>query len=102
MQESLPKLLKEIVNMNADQNIQWSKDDSGVFRPTTYLEFYHQTEIFAGGLHALGVRHGDNVGLISDNRREWFIADQAILGLGAADVPRGCDSTAKEIHYILG
>jgi long-chain acyl-CoA synthetase len=102
MQESIPKLLKEIVNMNADRTIQWSKDESGVFQPTSYLDFLHITETFAGGLHSLGVRHGDHVGLISDNRREWLIADQAILGLGAADVPRGCDSMAKEIHYILG
>ncbi len=42
------------------------------------------------------------MGLIADNRREWMVADLAILGLGAADVPRGCDATEGEIAYILG
>ncbi len=102
MQESIPKLLIEIVNMNANEPVQWSKDEAGVFHSTSYIDFYHLAETFAAGLHSLGVRHGDHVGLISDNRKEWLVADQAILGLGAADVPRGCDSMAKEIHYILG
>lgn len=101
MQETIPKLLREIVTAHADRVAQYSKDDCGVFQPTTYLEFYSKVQMFAAGLHAVGVRRGDHVGLISDNRKEWLIADQAIIGLGAADVPRGCDSMAAEIHYIL-
>jgi long-chain acyl-CoA synthetase len=32
---------------------------------------------------------------------EWMQADHALLCIGAADVPRGSDSTAAEIEYIL-
>ena len=41
------------------------------------------------------------MGLIADNRKEWLISDLAIQTLGAADVPRGCDSMEKEIAFIL-
>lgn len=102
MQQSIPKLLKVRVAEAPDSPIQFSKDEQGAFQQTSYAEFYQLAASFAAGLHDLGVAHGDHVGLISDNRREWLIADQAILGLGAADVPRGCDSMAEEIHYILG
>ena len=44
---------------------------------------------------------GDHVGLICDTRKEWLLIDLATLGLGAVDVPRGSDSTADEIAYIL-
>ena len=48
-----------------------------------------------------GVKRGDHVGVISDNRREWIIANLGILGLGAADVPRGADTMPAEACYIL-
>jgi long-chain acyl-CoA synthetase len=55
----------------------------------------------AAGFLELGIVRGDRIGLISDNRKEWLMSDLAILGLGAADVPRGCDATEQEIAYIL-
>ncbi len=54
------------------------------------------------GFLSLGIRRGDLVGIISDNRKEWLLADMGLAGIGAADVPRGCDSMAPEIGYILG
>lgn len=63
---------------------------------------YTQAKKFAAGLQGLGVKRGDNIGLISDNRQQWFVVDLAIQCLGGVDVPRGCDSTADEISYILG
>jgi len=82
--------------------MQFYKDEKGVFQPTSFKELYTQARQFAAGLRELGVRRGDNVGLISDNRQQWFVADLAIQCLGGADIPRGCDSTADEINYILG
>ena len=55
----------------------------------------------ATGLAALGLNPSEKVGIISDNRVEWIIADFAILMNGAADVPRGSDSTPDEVQYIL-
>ena len=52
-------------------------------------------------LKDMGVRKGSHIGIISDNRKEWIITDLAVMGLGAADVPRGSDSSENEIVYIL-
>ena len=49
----------------------------------------------------LQVKRGEHIGIISDNRKEWFLTDYAILALGAVDVPKGSDSTPDEIGYIL-
>ncbi len=102
MTDTIPKLLKESVSRFGDLTVQLAKDESGVFQPTTYRQLYEEVAAFAVGLRSVGVRRGDHVGLISDNRKEWLIADLAIIGLGAADVPRGCDSMEHEIKYILG
>jgi len=59
------------------------KDDEGAFLSVTYKDFTSDSELLAAGLSALGVKRSDNVGLISDNRKEWLLADTAILSLGA-------------------
>jgi long-chain acyl-CoA synthetase len=102
MAETIPDLLKEIKETYPEYPAQYSKDAEGVFHPTTYAELYRQVTELGSGLLALGIKKGDHVGLISDNRKEWFVCDLAILSIGAADVPRGCDSTQQEIAYILG
>lgn len=101
MKETIPKFLIEIAEKYPDYEAQLSKDADGVFQPTTYSEFLDIVCDMAAGLAKLGITRGDHVGLISENRKEWLIADIALMCIGAADVPRGCDSTAKELQYIL-
>ncbi len=101
MYNTLPQLLTQIVNLNGTNDAQLSKDESGVFQPTSYNQFFKEVSSLAAGLHQLGVKRGDNVGLISDNRQEWLVSDMAILSLGASDVPRGRDAMPYEIEFIL-
>jgi long-chain acyl-CoA synthetase len=101
MAETLPKLLKKnAVDFSADP-VQYSKDEQDNFQPTTYGQLFDEVKQCASGLASLGIKRGDHVGLISENRKEWLIMDLAVLSLGAADVPRGNDSMADEIRYIL-
>src|SRR5665647_2932073 len=60
---------------------------NGVFEGISYQEFKVETENFALGLAALGVKRGDKVAIMAENRPEWVYSDMAILGLGAVDVP---------------
>jgi long-chain acyl-CoA synthetase len=72
------------------------------FKPKNYRQFYDEIRFAAGGLLELGVKRGDHVGIVADNRPEWTVSDFGVLSLGAADVPRGADATAQELVYILG
>jgi len=53
------------------------------------------------GLRELGVRPGDRVSILSENRPEWAIADFACLCARAADVPIYPTLPAKQAEYIL-
>ena len=44
---------------------------------------------------------GDRIGILSENRPEWAIADYACLMLGATDVPLYPSLPAEQIAYIL-
>ena len=101
MAETLALMFMDRVQKNPDIVMQYSKQGGDTFIPTTYRELLEEVATLAAGLRELGIERGDRIGLISDNRKEWLMSDLAIIGLGAADVPRGCDATEQEIAYIL-
>lgn len=73
----------------------------GKFRGLSHAEVRERVEEFAFGLAALGVERGDRVGIISESRPEWVIADLSTLFLGAFDVPVYPTLTPKQIEYIF-
>ncbi|HET9788511.1 MAG TPA: long-chain fatty acid--CoA ligase [Pyrinomonadaceae bacterium] len=63
--------------------------------------FVERVRHVALGLAALGIRRGDRVALLSENRPEWSITDLAILSLGAINVPIYTTQAIDQIRYIL-
>ena len=55
----------------------------------------------AMGLAALGVKEGDRVAIISENRPEWSFVDLAILSLRAVNVPIYTTQAVEQIRFIL-
>ena len=64
-------------------------------------EFVRRVRRIALGLSHLGIRAGDRVALISENRPEWSIADLAILSIGAVTVPIYTTQAVDQIQFIL-
>ncbi len=67
----------------------------------SYTNFKNETVSFARGLASLGIKRGDKVSIISENRPEWAFSDMAIIGLGAVDVPIYPSLTSDHIEFIL-
>jgi long-chain acyl-CoA synthetase len=100
-EQTLPLMLRSRVKEAPEIVVQYSKDPAGWFITKTYHQLYDESRWVAAGLLELGVKRGDLVGLISDNRQEWLAADFGILAIGASDVPRGSDTLNQELTYIL-
>lgn len=98
---TLPKLLQKIAKKYPDIAAQYSKNEQGNFIPLSYSQVFDRVLNFAGGLLSLGVSRGDRVGLIADNRKEWYHVSMGIMAIGACDVPRGCDATEQDLIRIL-
>jgi long-chain acyl-CoA synthetase len=96
----LYEFLTEDYGKNSDRFVMMRKVNEK-YEGITYPQFKEQTETFALGLAALGIKSGDKVAIISENRPEWVYSDMAILGLGAVDVPLYPSLTAESIEYIL-
>ena len=74
---------------------------SGSYVGFSYREIRLQVDAFAAGLSALGVRAGDRVGIIAENRPEWVVSDQAIAVLGAVSVPVYPTMSARQTEFIF-
>jgi long-chain acyl-CoA synthetase len=86
---------------------QYDKPDAlqvkidGAYRPISHRTLLERVRRAAVGLQELGVRGGDRVGLLSENRPDWAIADYACLTACVADVPIYPNSTPDQAGYIL-
>ena len=79
----------------------YSKDKNKNYRGVSFRELYCRGENAGIALAEMGLKPGDNIGVMADNRLEWIISDIAVQLNGAVNVPRGSDSTEDEIQYIL-
>jgi fatty-acyl-CoA synthase len=68
---------------------------------TTFRELANDVEAFQRRLTALGVAHGDRVGLLGTNSAEWLAAVLAIMASGAVAVPLNARDAVEGLAYTL-
>src|SRR6266581_9797573 len=73
----------------------------GIYRPISHTEVANRVRHAARGLSSLGVRRGDRVAILSENRPEWAIADFACLLLGVITVPIYTTLTEEQTAHVL-
>jgi long-chain acyl-CoA synthetase len=73
----------------------------GEWRPISHRTFAERVRHSARGLAALGIRPGDRVAILSENRPEWAIADFACLTSRVVDVPLYPNLPPEQIAYTL-
>ena len=80
--------------------ILW-QDEAGDWQPLSSDQIYQRVRALGRAFRALGIRKGDRIALICENRWEWIVTDFATLAIGAADVPIYPTLTAEHIAQLL-
>ena len=76
------------------------KKRDGAWERASWNQYYDASRAVGMALVSLGVRKGDRVALVSENRLEWLYTDMGSLGIGACLVPVYTSLTAEEVSYI--
>ena len=84
-----------------DAPFLWAKRD-GAWRATSWREAARQVAALAASLKAIGLKPGERVMLVSENRPEWLIADLGIMAAGCVTVPTYTTNTVRDHQHILG
>ena len=99
-------LIGETIGAMFDRIAEQFPDEEAVVsvhqgRRLTYRELRAVTDDFARGLMALGVGHGDRVGIWSTNTLEWVVAQFATPKIGAILVNINPAYRSSEVSYVL-
>ena len=78
----------------------WRKADR-VWQPLSWRQVANQVAALAHNLREMGLKDGDRVVLVSENRPEWCIADLGIMAAGCVTVPTYTTNTERDHQHIL-
>jgi len=98
--QSLNKLFFDRAEQYDEKPFLWAKKNKE-WLSLSWKETSLKVKEFAGGLKSFGIKPGDKVVIVSENRPEWIIADLAINLIGAVTVPAYTTNTEDDHHYIL-
>jgi len=79
----------------------FSYKTNGRWVDISYQEAANLVRKVASALKRLGVKKGDKLAILSENRPEWALSDLAALTLGATDVPIYATETPEHIAYLI-
>jgi long-chain acyl-CoA synthetase len=71
------------------------------YQPISHRQLAERVRRAAVGLQALGIKRGDRVAILSENRPEWAIADYACLTAGLTDVAIYPNLPPDQVSYIM-
>src|SRR6202011_3157045 len=95
-----PAMFFEQAERLGDKPFLWAKRDEQ-YQPVTWAETARDVRRLALGLRSLGIGRGERIGLVSENRPEWIIADLAIMSAGAITVPAYVTHTVDDHRHVL-
>jgi long-chain acyl-CoA synthetase len=98
--DTLPKLLARNAAAHPGE-IALREKDLGIWRTYTWAEYQQQVRRRTLGLAAIGIKRGEVVGLIGDNRPDWVFGELAAHALGALSLGVYRDALDEEAAYLL-
>src|SRR4051812_5487219 len=98
--KSVPGMCLEALARHAKADALCLKKE-GLWLRISGEAFIARVRAVALGLSSLGVRKGDRVALLSENRPDWSVVDLAILSLGAVNVPIYTTQAPDQVRFIL-
>ncbi|MGD1022655.1 MAG: long-chain fatty acid--CoA ligase [Candidatus Sulfotelmatobacter sp.] len=95
--------LNDIFFVAAERNLDRAMlyRDAGKWLPISSSDLRRNVASTVGALQQWGIKKGDRVAILSENRPEWSTADFAILLLGAVTVPVYATLTPEQTAYTL-
>jgi len=98
---TLPQMLREQARRQPARAAIRQKD-FGVWKPLRWDDYFRRASHFGLGLRVLGLSEGGHVGVISENRVEWVLAQMGAGLVGAVTVGVYPTSPTPEVAYVVG
>jgi len=101
MNFTLPQILFKQAKELGSNKIAIREKMYGIWLSYNWTDYFRYTKNVALGLKALGLKRGENIGIITDNHPEWLFTEIGAQALGAITVNLFTSSIAKELTTML-
>ena len=98
--ENLPTMFFDQAEKFGDRPFLWQKTD-GKWHSLKWRECAKKIAKLSEALKDFGIKPGDRVAILSENRPEWVLADLAIMTAGAIAVPLYTSYTSRDHLHVL-
>jgi long-chain acyl-CoA synthetase len=98
---SMGAIFQNRVEEYGDKTLVTYKNKEGVWEDISWKQIDEKVRNVGYYLLSKGVKPGEKVCVFSPNRYEWWVADLAILSIGAVNVPIYATNSAEESRYII-
>ncbi|MEL7428805.1 MAG: AMP-binding protein [Pseudomonadota bacterium] len=75
--------------------------DHGIWKTWTWAETYEEIRAYSKGLKVMGLKPGQKVAIVGQNRPRLYWTFCAVQAAGGIPVPVYADSVAEEMSYVL-
>ena len=100
-EQTLPQMLREQARRQPER-VAIRQKDFGIWKPLTWGGYFERASHFGLGLTSLGLAQGGHLGVISENRVEWVLAQMGAGLIGAVTVGVYPTSPSNEVAYVIG
>jgi len=98
---TIPKLFLSQCKRYGRDKVAMREKEFGIWRPYTWQDYYDNVKYLTLGMVSLGLKRGDRVSMIGDNRPEGLWAEMAAMCAGAIGVWLFQDCMIEEVKYII-
>ncbi len=98
---TIPELFWDRARMHGKNKVAMREKEFGIWRPITWHAYLENVKYLSLGLLSLGLKEGDKVAMIGDNRPEGLWAEMATLCARGVGVWLFQDCLMDEVKYII-
>lgn len=98
---TLPQALR-ILAKTQPGRVAMRMKEYGIWHDITWEQYARNVRHVAMGLHALGVKRGEHVSIIGENKPEWLFSALGVMSLGGTFVGVYTTNPAAECEYVVG
>jgi long-chain acyl-CoA synthetase len=98
--DTLPKALLRIAARDPER-VAMRRKSFGIWHDITWAQYIEKVKHVSLGLYALGVRRGDHISIIGENKPEWLYSAIGVMSVGATFVGIYTTNPAAECEYVV-
>jgi long-chain acyl-CoA synthetase len=92
-------ILANIAKRDGETVAMWKTAEG--WKPIMGRTMHGRVRALAAAMESWGIRRGDRIAIMSENRWEWPVVDFAALAIGAVDVPLYQTLSPEQVGYML-